>query len=414
MTSNGVATSRPGRNDGLAIATAALVTTLDGFDAFSFNLVAPHIRADLGLSTASLGPLFASTLAGMIIGATLGGMLADRFGRLRVLIVVMTLFGGAAFALPFAASGTDVIINRLVGGIGLGAAAPIAIGLLNRAVSKPPSELVIGAVMSGIPLGGCLAALFNYLVVPTEGWRSIFYLGGLLPLPVIVLAYIVFRGVDRLAMERIERPGLAAIFGRGRTFHAVVIAGMFFFGYVITALITNWLPTILAHRGASPLMISVTFGALTVSGIIGILLLGLVATKTQLPGLVPIVWLVASLTAMTAVIGGLGTQAVALLALAACTTATGAQVLSIAMTNTLYRERGLETSAIGIMTALGRVGQASALGVSGLIMTFAGSETAVFAFAGVCGIVAALFGVLVIRFRAGSSHSPDGARSAAA
>src|SRR5215469_2513388 len=180
------------------IALAAAITILDGFDAFSFSLMAPQIGATLRIPTASLGVIFASVMAGMILGAIAGGALADRLGHLRVLYVALALFGASALALSLVSStgltGVDVIsLNRLISGMGLGAAAPIAVGLLNQSSERPPSELIIALVWAGIPLGGTLAALYKYAFVPVGAWRSIFVLGGILPLFVGLFAYRIFR-----------------------------------------------------------------------------------------------------------------------------------------------------------------------------------------------------------------------------
>ena len=117
-----------------------------------------------------MGTTFASAMGGMIIGAIVGGALADRVGRVRILIGSLALFGAAALFMPLANDAVQVSLNRLIAGIGLGAAAPIAVGLLNRTGRRPPSELIIAAVVAGIPIGGSLAALFNYAFVSAWGW----------------------------------------------------------------------------------------------------------------------------------------------------------------------------------------------------------------------------------------------------
>lgn len=385
-----------------SIAAATAITILDGFDAFSLSLMAPQIGASLQIPTASLGMVFASVMVGMILGGVVGGASADRFGHLRILYVALALFGAAALALPLVSdSGVEVIaINRLISGIGLGAAAPIAVGLLNRTLKKPPSELVIALVWSGIPIGGTLAALYKYMFLVGGEWRPIFVTGGLLPIPIAMFARYIFGGVrTSRKVAGAARPKIIELFDRTRTLVTLAIAAMFFFGYVTTSIIVNWLPTILTHRAASSFIIFVTFGAINAGSVLGMLALGFVASRYHVRYLLAWTWAAAGVCGLAAGIAGFGTASVALLAIGAYTIGAGAQALSVALANDLYKEQGRETTAIGFMTGNGRLGQACALGASGAVISFSGQETLVFELAGVCACIAALLALVAVHSR---------------
>lgn len=60
----------------------------------------------------------------MIFGAFAGGALADKRGRLRLLLAAPGLFGIAALTMALVSNTGEILINRLIAGIGLGAAAP--------------------------------------------------------------------------------------------------------------------------------------------------------------------------------------------------------------------------------------------------------------------------------------------------
>lgn len=383
----------------VAMIAAASITILDGFDAFSLSLMAPRISADLHIPTAALGTMFASAMGGMILGAVAGGALADKVGRLGTLAAALVLFAAASLVMPWAMDASQISIDRLVAGIGLGAAAPIAIALLNRSARKPPSELVVALVWAGIPLGGCLAALFNYVFADSSSWKAIFILGGILPIPVAILAWRVFR-TQRVVSPiagTIIRPRLSDLFRQGLATRTLALAGTFFFGYVTTSIIAFWLPTILSHRAASALMISVTFGAFNIGGVIGIIVLGLLTTRIDARHLLPIAWVAAGACGLAATFAGLSTVSLAVLAVGGYTIAGGANALSVAVANSIYRESGIETTAVGLMTATGRLGQASSLGASGAVISYFGKETSLFGMAGVCACLAGVLGLLVIR-----------------
>jgi AAHS family 3-hydroxyphenylpropionic acid transporter len=408
MTMQAKASGQAESGQAAIIAAAIAITILDGFDAFSLSLVAPRLSADLGIPTAALGGVFASAMGGMIVGAFVGGALADKLGRLRVLMAALLLFGLAALTMPLVASAGQIIANRLVAGMGLGAAAPIAVALLSRASVKPPTEMVISAVWAGIAVGGILAATFNYFVVAAHGWHWIFIAGGVLPAPAALFAYVVFRGRENAADGRqARRPRLSELFVDGRAGRTAATALMFFFGYVTTSMIVNWLPTILHHRAASPLMISSVFGGINIGGVLGILALGALATRLRSRWTLAAVWAAAGVCGLCAASPALGNTPVALLAIAAATLASGAQALSVAFANALHRAQGLESTSVGFMTSMGRVGQFTALSSSGLILGLGVSETGLFALAAACAFAAAVIALVVMQVGGGRGALPS-------
>lgn len=381
-----------------AATAAACVTIVDGFDAFSMSLAAPAMIRDLGLPTVVLGPIFASTMGGMIIGALGGGALADTLGRLRILLIALVLFGAAALTVPLLSTVTEIVANRVIAGIGLGAAAPIAVALLNGTSDRPPSDLVVSFVWGGIAVGGVLAAGFNYLVVPGFGWRSLFVAGGVLPAVVALVAWAVFRGTEpsRADAGRAARPRLIDLFTEGRAARSLPTLAMFFFGYVTTSMIVNWLPTVLDHEGATPAMISATFAGINVGSAAGSFALGFLSSRFRSRFSLMLAWAVAGACAIAASLPGAATQLAVFAALAA-TLAAGSQALSVALANRLHVGRNLESTTVGLMLSGGRIGQFAALGVSGVLLAAGLPERSLFAFAGASACVAALIALFLGR-----------------
>lgn len=389
----------PGGASAAAIWAAATVTALDGFDAFSMSLAAPRMISELGIATSSLGPVFASTMGGMIVGASLGGILADRVGRLRILIASLAVFGLATLALTTVSSAGGIVANRLVTGIGLGAAAPVAVALLNGSGVRPPSDWIISVVWAGLALGGILAAVFNYLAVPAYGWRSIFVVGGLLPFAAAVFAYAVFRNQGAAVAGRANgpSPGIAGLFAADAVRPTVGTALMFFFGYVTTSVVVNWLPTVLSHAMATPLLVSGTFAGINIGSAVGTLGLGYLSSRLASPRILAAAWFTAGLCALCAVLPGLDLLWLSVLLIAAATVAAGSQALSVAFANRLHRHRGLQSTSVGLMVSAGRVGQFGALSFSGLLLSLGLPERGLFAFAGLSAFAAAGIATLVVR-----------------
>src|SRR5260370_40764722 len=72
-------------------------------------------------------------------------------------------------------------------GLGLGAAMPNLIALCSEAVEPHQRSPAVGAMYCGMPFGAALAALIGILSPGDEGWRHIFYVGGVGPLVILPL-----------------------------------------------------------------------------------------------------------------------------------------------------------------------------------------------------------------------------------
>ncbi|MFP7759955.1 sugar porter family MFS transporter [Marisediminicola sp. LYQ134] len=118
-------TSTNGRVIGLAIA-GALGGFLFGFDSSVINGAVDAIQGQFGLTETLTGLAVASALLGCAAGAYLGGSIADRFGRIPVMLLAAVLFFVSALGSALATGVVDLIIWRLIGGLGIGIASVIA------------------------------------------------------------------------------------------------------------------------------------------------------------------------------------------------------------------------------------------------------------------------------------------------
>ncbi|UZN02531.1 sugar porter family MFS transporter [Cellulomonas sp. S1-8] len=107
-------------------AVAALGGFLFGFDTAVVNGTVVAVRAEFGMGAGLTGFVVSSALLGCIAGAYLAGRLADRQGRIRVMVLAAVLFMISAIGSGLAIGPIDLIVWRVVGGIGVGAASVIA------------------------------------------------------------------------------------------------------------------------------------------------------------------------------------------------------------------------------------------------------------------------------------------------
>ncbi|MCU1404686.1 MAG: Major facilitator transporter, partial [Glaciihabitans sp.] len=109
----------------LAIA-GAVGGFLFGFDSSVVNGAVDPIQKDFGLSESLTGFAVASALIGCAIGAYLAGRIADHWGRIPAMLVGAALFFASALGSGFAFGVWDLILWRLIGGLGIGIASVIA------------------------------------------------------------------------------------------------------------------------------------------------------------------------------------------------------------------------------------------------------------------------------------------------
>ena len=110
---------------GISLA-AALGGFLFGFDTAVINGAVDSLSETFSLNAAITGFAVSSALIGCAVGAWFAGPIANRIGRIKVMLIASALFFVSAFGSGLAFSVWDLILWRVVGGLGIGAASVIA------------------------------------------------------------------------------------------------------------------------------------------------------------------------------------------------------------------------------------------------------------------------------------------------
>lgn len=261
-----------------------LIVFLDGLDTAAMGFIAPALSAEWGIDRASLGPVMSAALIGMVFGALGSGPLADRFGRKVVLVVAVFLFGLFSLLSAYSSNIDQLLILRLLTGLGLGAAMPNATTLLSEYTPERLKSLLVTSMFCGFNLGMACGGFVSAKLIPAMGWHSLLMLGGILPLILTVVLmiwlpesarFLVVRnlGVDRIrkVLAPISRQEVNAAKDfsvpeqktvRSRNVLKVIFSGTYsagtlllwltyFMGLVIVYLLTSWLPTLMRDSGAS-------------------------------------------------------------------------------------------------------------------------------------------------------------------
>lgn len=170
----------------IVIAICVAVLVLDGFDAVMIAYVAPALAGMLHLAPKQLGPLFAAGLGGLTVGAFLCGPVADKLGRKKVLIASVAVFGAFTLVSASVTELSSLITLRFIAGLGLGGAGPSAMALIAEMCPKDRRSTQLAWLGCGIPLGGGIAGFVAAKMIPAYGWSSMFVIGGLLPLLLLI------------------------------------------------------------------------------------------------------------------------------------------------------------------------------------------------------------------------------------
>jgi len=163
------------------------------FDAMDQGMVSGVIASigDWELGDAQKGILGSAGLLGMIFGAALSGIVADRLGRRTVIVSTLVLFSVGSALCGFAVNYEMLLLCRFITGFGLGGELPAASTLVSEfsPVAKRGRNVVF--LESFWAWGWIVAALVAYLAIPLYGWRVAFFIGAVPALFAAVLRFAI-------------------------------------------------------------------------------------------------------------------------------------------------------------------------------------------------------------------------------
>jgi AAHS family 4-hydroxybenzoate transporter-like MFS transporter len=295
----------------LGVLLAALSIVLDGFDGQLIGFAIPVIIQEWDVTRENFAPVVAAGLIGMGFGSALAGYVCDRFGRRIAIIGSVLLFGLATSCIGFAENLASIALFRFLAGLGIGGALPSASTIAAELTPAKRRTLAISATIVCVPLGGMLAGVYAGYILPTLGWRTLFWLGGLFPamLSIVLIALLpesprflvrrqerwdelrsllarMSRPVDGRAVfidaaeQKLEhRAGVRALFQGDRVRDTLALWAAFFLSLFAVYTAFSWLPAMLASEGAN---IAIAAGGLTaynLGGVFGALICAVAITR---------------------------------------------------------------------------------------------------------------------------------------
>jgi MFS family permease len=160
-----------------ALIAAALGWMLDAFDVMLYSLVVVNLMLAFRMSKETAGFLGSLTLIAAAIGGMIFGVIADRFGRTRAMMIAIAVYSVFTAACGFSVTILQLGIFRFFLGLGMGGEWASGAALVSETWPAAHRAKAMGFMQSFYAVGYALAALVVAVVLPLWGWRAVFFVG---------------------------------------------------------------------------------------------------------------------------------------------------------------------------------------------------------------------------------------------
>jgi MFS transporter, AAHS family, 4-hydroxybenzoate transporter len=270
---------------------------MDGFDVQAMSYVAPAIVQDWKIDGGALRLVFPAANVGVLIGSIVFSMVADKIGRRPVLVGATLFYAVMALATATAQNVDQLLWLRFIAGIGMGCIIPNSTALIGEFSPTARRVTLMMCITVGFTAGAAVGGFVASWMIPAFGWRSVFVVGGAVPLVVAVamflslpesLQFLAVRGHNRATLVRWlkelkpelridestqfvtteqgrEGVPIAHLFREGRGPATALLWVVNFMNLLLLYSVTSWLPLIVAAMG-HPTRTAVLMGAVLQTG----------------------------------------------------------------------------------------------------------------------------------------------------
>lgn len=300
---------------------------VDGFDITAMAVTAHQIGEDMQLSEDKLGLVFSFSLAGMMLGAMFLAALSDVIGRRTMIIITLTLVGVTVLLTASVNSLPALILLRFISGLGAGAMLASVATLASEYSPEKFRAMAVTAVTAGYPLGAMTTGLVASSVVPEFGWQGMFIAGGSATLLLALIAFFmipeslhflckkqpddalqrvnkilqIFKIQSLQQLPSIENTGGATEADRQNIYQKMLtlltpefrrstltLWATFFLCISTLYFLMSWTPKLIINLGYSADAGNLAFTLFNFGGVLGIFILGYLASKWSLSTLISI------------------------------------------------------------------------------------------------------------------------------
>ena len=286
------------------------IVLFDGYDLAINGVVLPLLMKEWGMSAVQAGMLASTALAGMMFGAMSFGMLADKIGRKKVILICVSLFSLFTFLGGFASNPTEFGMLRFVAGLGIGGVLPNLVALTSEYAPQRLRSTLVTTMFSGYAMGGIMAALCGSWFTADYGWQIMFYIAVIpllfvplfwkfLPESLIYLVKVNKQDQARYFLQKVEpasqvsadtqlvlsstdqasTASVKALFSEKRTAGTLLFWLAFFMCLLMLYALGSWLPKLMMAAGYSLGSSLMFLLALNIGAVIGTISGGVLADR---------------------------------------------------------------------------------------------------------------------------------------
>jgi benzoate transport len=266
----------------VAVAITIGLNALDGFDVLSISFASPGIAAEWGIERGALGIVLSMELIGMAIGSIVLGGVADKIGRRPTILGCLALMAAGMFMVTTVKGLVDLSIWRVITGLGIGG----MLAAINAAAAEFSNgrrrNLSVALMAIGYPVGAVIGGTIAAELLEGSDWRSVFYFGSAVTAAFIPLVWIfvpesvhwltqkqpagaldkvnhtlrrmkhsLVSALPQVSGEAAKR-SITDIFTPGLIATTIIVTAAYFLHITTFYFILKWVPKIVADMGFDP------------------------------------------------------------------------------------------------------------------------------------------------------------------
>src|SRR5664279_3170861 len=202
------------RDDMFVIAACAISMLIVQMDWFALNLAIPAIARHFDVAATDLQWVVSGYM--LSIGALMvtAGRLADIFGRRRIIVIGLAVFGIVSIVCGVAPNEIWLIVARVVHGIGAALIFPVSIAVVSATFSGARQARAIGVVLGVSAIGQALGPFVGGTFSEYLSWRGVFFINVPFCIAAIVLMLRYVKETrDEQADRHLDIPGMLSVTG---------------------------------------------------------------------------------------------------------------------------------------------------------------------------------------------------------
>ncbi|MEN8280084.1 3-(3-hydroxy-phenyl)propionate transporter MhpT [Acinetobacter gerneri] len=385
----------------ITILICFLIAVIEGIDIQAAGVAASGVKAHFALSASELGLFFSAGILGLLPGALVGGRYADRIGRKKVLIWSVTIFAVFTLCTSWVSSFYSLLLVRFLAGAGLGAAMPNLIALASESTTPEKRGRAVGLMYCGMPIGAILVSLLAAYDM-SGNWKTIFYVGGIVPLIVVPLmikflpeSREFLRAQDAVKSSDQNKLSYKDLFSREYAPRTILLWVSYFFTLMVVYIMLSWLPSLFMELGFSRKDGSMAMVFFQIGAAIGTVVLGMLIDRYKKAYVIILMYLGILFGLFS--LNSASTLNLMFVAAAIMGTFTiGGQGVLYAFGSFVYPTH-LRGQGVGAASAVGRIGAMMGPAIAGQLLAMGSGATGVISAAIPCIVISAVIMVLLAR-----------------